>query len=313
MVIGIDIGGTTTKFGLFEPDGSLIDKWNIVTITDNAGKDILPNAAASILSKLVEKNVDKSEISAIGIGVPCPITRDGHINTSANLGWKEPKDVTKELESLTKIRSFGGNDANVAALGEAWLGAAKGYDNVVMVTLGTGVGGGIISNGNLLFGAHGMAGEIGHIHVEDNETQVCGCGAKGCLEQMSSATGIVRLAGKHLSGSNEDSLLRNCEVTAKAVFDAYKSGDKLAGKVVDEFARYLAIAFVDISMVVDPEVFVIGGGVSAAGVELVEPVRKYYQELITFGLCDDNKFVLAELGNDAGIYGAAKLAIDSMK
>lgn len=314
MIIGVDIGGTATKLGLFSEEGELIEKWSIDTDIEAEGEKIIPNTANSIFDKLKEKQIDKNKISAIGMGVPCPITRDGWIEISVNLRWKSRRNVCKELEKLTGIMTFGGNDANLAALGEAFKGAAKNRDNVVMITLGTGVGGGIICNGDLLFGAHGMAGEIGHLHTVDREDLICNCGSSGCLEQLSSATGIVRLAKELLESTEVTSLLRQEKsITSKSVFDAYKKGDELAGTVVDKFAKYLARELVNISMVVDPEIFVIGGGVSAAGEELLKPVIKYYKEFMSFSLCDNNEFVIATLGNDAGIYGAAKLAISNIK
>lgn len=313
MIVGVDIGGTATKLGLFSMEGELIEKWSIDTDIEVEGEKIIPNTANSILDKLRERQIGKSEISAIGMGVPCPITKEGQVESSVNLRWKYRRNVCQELQNLTGIVTFGGNDANLAALGEAFKGAAKDKDNVVMITLGTGVGGGIICNGDLLFGAHGMAGEIGHLHTVDRDDLICNCGSYGCLEQLSSATGIVRMARELLGKTEQASLLRKeVSVTAKSVFDAYKQGDELAGEVVDKFAKYLARELVNISMVVDPEIFVIGGGVSAAGEELLKPVIKYYKEFMSFSLCDNNKFVLATLGNDAGIYGAAKLALDSL-
>lgn len=312
MIIGVDIGGTATKLGIFTEKGELIYKWSIDTIIAKTGEKIISNAADSILSVLREKGMEKEKIFAIGMGVPCPVTKDGIIESAANLGWSSRKNVSKEMSELTKIKTFAGNDANLAALGEAWKGAAKTRKNVVMVTLGTGVGGGIICNGQVLFGAHGMAGEIGHLHSVDREDLPCGCGAVGCLEQVSSATGIVKLAKETVNQSSKPSMLRKEELTAKEIFDAYKEKDELAAVVVDLFAKYLARALVNISMVVDPEIFVIGGGVSAAGEELLKPIVSYYRELMSFSLCDKNEFVLAALGNDAGIYGAARLAMDSL-
>lgn len=313
MIIGVDIGGTATKFGLFSMEGELIEKWSIDTVIEEEGEKIIPNVAASILSKLEERKMEKEEIVAVGMGVPCPITKKGVIERSVNLRWKTRRNVCDELEKLIGIRTFGGNDANLAALGEAYKGAARGRENVVMVTLGTGVGGGIICNGHLLFGAHGVAGEIGHMHTVDRDDLVCNCGAFGCLEQVSSATGIVRMAKEVIGRNDSPSLLRQGPVTAKLVFDAYKQNDELAGIVVDKFAKYLARELVNISMVVDPDIFVIGGGVSAAGEELLKPVIRYYKEYMSFSLCDNNEFVIATLGNDAGIFGAAKLALSNIQ
>ena len=188
---GIDVGGTTVKMGLFKTDGQLLDKWEIPTRTEDGGKAILPDIAAYALAKLVEKNIAREEVAGIGIGVPGPISADGIVPHTANLGWGY-KEVTKELSELTGIICRGGNDANVAALGEMWKGAAAGHRSGVMVTLGTGVGGGIIIDGRIIVGAGGAGGEIGHIHVDDNIPGLCGCGNQGCLEQVASANEIGR-------------------------------------------------------------------------------------------------------------------------
>ena len=199
-------------------------------------------------------------------------------------------------------------DANVAALGEMWKGGAAGYNNVVMVTLGTGVGGGIIIGGKILTGSNGAGGEIGHLHVDDNIPGQCGCGNKGCLEQVASATGITNLANQALAASDKPSMLREGEVSAKTVFDAVKADDELAKEVAERFGKYLGTALANITAVTDPQAIVIGGGVSKAGPILLEYVEKYYQQYC-FKSCKNVKFALATLGNDAGIYGCAKLVL----
>ena len=307
-VFGVDVGGTTVKLGLFDVSGNLEEKWEIPTRTENGGKAILPDIAASVLAKLKEKGIDKEEVSGIGIGVPGPINAEGTVPHTANLGWGY-KEVTKELQELTGLICKGGNDANVAALGEMWKGAAAGHKSGVMVTLGTGVGGGIIIEGRIIAGTNGAGGEIGHIHVEDNETECCNCGNKGCLEQYASATGITRLANKKLKESDKESILRGGEVSAKTVFDAVKEKDELAMEVADEFGRYLGNALAVIAGVVNPDAIVIGGGVSKAGEILMDYIKPYYEKNVFHG-SRDVKFSLATLGNDAGIYGAAKLMLD---
>lgn len=305
---GVDIGGTTVKLGLFEVDGTLIDKWEIVTVVADGGVQILPDVAKSIIDKIEEKKLSKDDVVGVGVGAPGPITDDGVINKAANLGWNEKINIEKKIEELTGLRAKAGNDANVAALGEMWRGGGEGYDNIVMVTLGTGVGGGVISHGKILTGKNGSAGEIGHLHVNPHETDTCGCGNKGCLEQYTSATGIVRLANKKLAVSNEPSILREESITAKTVFDAVKLGDALAVEVAEEFGRYLGVALANVSAVVDTDAFVIGGGVSKAGEIILEYIEKYYTTHV-FHAMKDNVFKLAELGNDAGIYGAARLVL----
>ena len=305
--LGVDVGGTTVKMGLFQTDSALIDKWEIPTRKDLPEDVILSDIADAIREKLTQHQVAKEDVVGIGVGVPAAVTGEGFVKQVANLGWKE-KDVKQELEALTGIEVKVANDANVAALGEMWKGGGEGYSSLVMVTLGTGVGGGIILNGQILTGTNGGGGEIGHILANRNETECCGCGKKGCLEQYASATGIARLANNILAENTRETMLNKEDVSAKTVFDAVKAGDEVAIEVAEQFGAYLGYALADLGAVLDPEIFVIGGGVSKAGEILFTYVKKYYEER-TFFTCKDVKFALAKLGNDAGIYGAAKLVI----
>lgn len=305
---GVDIGGTTVKLGLFGSDGRLLDKWEIVTVKDDGGKKILPDVAESICAKIRERNIDKSDITGIGIGAPGAVDDEGTaVNGAVNLGW-DVFNIPEVMKSYIDVPIKAANDANAAAYGEMWQGGGKGCDNMVAVTLGTGIGGGIIVNGRLVTGEYGAGGEIGHIHIEDNEQESCGCKNKGCLEQYASATGIVRLAKCRLSEDDVPSVLRENEITAKAVFDAVKSGDKLAVEVAERFGEYLGKGLAMVAAVVNPEIFVIGGGVSKAGEILIEYVEPVFQKY-AFPACRNAKFVLAQLGNDAGIYGAAALIL----
>lgn len=255
-----------------------------------------------------ERKIAKEEVAGVGIGIPGPVDEYGEIACAVNLHWGR-KNIEKELAELTGLVVKAGNDANVAALGEMWKGGGQGSKNLILVTLGTGVGGGIIVNEKMVTGAHGAGGEIGHASVEMDEEEACNCGNKGCLEQYASATGIARLARRAMTSCEEDSVLRGIRnVTAKDVFDAYKDGDALAAKVVDQFARYLGNALAIFSCVADPDVIVIGGGVSKAGQVLIDCVEKYFRQY-AFTACKDTKIKLATLGNDAGIYGAAKLIL----
>ena len=305
--LGVDVGGTTVKMGLFQTDSALIDKWEIPTRKDLPEDVILSDIADAIREKLTQHQVAKEDVVGIGVGVPAAVTGEGFVKQVANLGWRE-KDVKQELEALTGIEVKVANDANVAALGEMWKGGGEGYSSLVMVTLGTGVGGGIILNGQILTGTNGGGGEIGHILANRNETECCGCGKKGCLEQYASATGIARLAKNILAENTKETMLNLEDVSAKTVFDAVKAGDEVAIEVAEQFGAYLGYALADLGAVLDPEIFVIGGGVSKAGEILFTYVKKYYEER-TFFTCKDVKFALAKLGNDAGIYGAAKLVI----
>ncbi len=305
---GVDIGGTTVKLGLFEAEGTIVDKWEIATDISDEGSAILPDVAASVGKKIEEHQIDKTDIIGIGVGVPAPVTSDGVVNGSANLGWKY-KEVKRELEELSGLKTVVGNDANVAALGEMWKGGGAGETNMIMVTLGTGVGGGIIIDGKILVGATGAGGEIGHICVNYDETDHCGCGNCGCLEQYASATGIVRLAKKKLDREMRATILKKEDVTAKDVFDAVKAGDEVADEIAVEFGRYLGYGLANLAAVCNPSVFVIGGGVSKAGEVLIPYIQKPYLERAFFA-DRQVKFVLAKLGNDAGICGAAKLVMD---
>lgn len=304
---GVDLGGTTVKMGFFRTDGELLDKWEIKTRKENQGEAILPDIAAAITAKLAEKGANREDVVGIGIGIPAAVSKEGIVKRTANIGW-EHKNVKRELEELTGIKVVAGNDANVAALGEMWKGGGQGYENLVVVTLGTGVGGGVIIDGEMLVGATGAGGEIGHISVNYEETDKCGCGKTGCLEQYASATGVVRLAKKRLAGNTDATILKMEDVTAKDVFDAVKAGDKVAIEIAEEFGDYLGKGLASVSAVADPEIFVLGGGVSKAGEILFRFVEGPYKKY-AHRLTEQATFTLAKLGNDAGIYGAAKLAL----
>ena len=300
---GVDIGGTTIKMGLFETAGVLIDKWEIKTDTTDGGANILADIAKAIDEKLAAEGISKDDVQGVGVGVPGPVRSDGVVNRCVNLGWGV-FDVTNSLSELTGLTVKAGNDANVAALGEMWQGGAKGAKDVIFVTLGTGVGGGIIVDGKLVAGHDGAGGEIGHFTVNYAETESCNCGKFGCLEQYASATGIVRLANRKLAASNEETSLRKFEpLTAKDIFDEAKAGDKVALELVDEVGTILGRALSNMVVVVNPEVIVIGGGVSKAGAILIDTIQKHYKE-VAFHAAKETKFEIATLGNDAGIWGS---------
>lgn len=307
---GVDIGGTTAKLGLFEDNGSLLDKWEIPTGRENNGAAILPDIAYSIRNKMQEKEISHEQVVGVGVGAPGAVDDAGVlVNGAVNLGWGV-FNLSEELGKLLDLKVIAANDANVAAYGEMWQGGGKGYDSLVAVTLGTGVGGGIIINGRMLNGATGGGGEIGHIHIEDNESEACGCKNKGCLEQYASATGIVRLAKRRLAMDDKASSLRDSEVSAKTVFDAVKAGDEVALEIAAQFGEYLGKGLAAVANVVNPQVFVIGGGVSKAGEILLSFIEPAFQKYV-FGACKGAKFALATLGNDAGICGAAGLVLMS--
>ena len=307
-IFAVDLGGTTVKMGLFNESGEVLEKWEIVTVKDNNGAQILPDIAESIKKKAAEKNLSNEDVLGVGIGGPGPIDSKGNIFGAPNLGWGN-FNVSDTLSSLTGYKVKTGNDANVAALGEMWMGGGKGYNSIVMVTLGTGVGGGVIVDGKIVAGAKGAGGEIGHILIDETETETCGCGKKGCLEQYGSATGVVRLANRRLAKDDKASILRGKEVDCKAVWDAVKEGDEVAIEIADEFGKILGNGLGMIACVVNPEAFVIGGGVSKAGNIILDYIVDNFKNT-TFRGCKETDFRLATLGNDAGIYGAAKLVIE---
>ena len=309
--IGVDVGGTTVKVGIFELDGTLIRKWEVPTRKEENGKNILPDVAASIRKVLKEEKIELDDVQGAGMGIPGPVLPDGYVEVCVNLGWRDvnPQAILSGLLDGIPVRS--GNDANVAALGEMWQGGGKGYRDIVMVTLGTGVGGGVIIDQKMVAGRHGLGGEIGHIRIRENEKEFCNCKGRGCVEQVASATGIAREARRAMAAKDIASSMRKFgdSINAKNVLDCAKEGDALALEVMETVGYYLGWALAMVSMTVDPELFVIGGGVSKAGKFLTDFIEKYYRE---FTPISENKagISLATLGNDAGIYGAARLILD---
>ena len=307
-IFGVDLGGRRIIKKLFQADGEVLDKWEIPTRTEGNGEKILPDIADSIVEKATQKSIAKEDVLGVGIGVPGPVDGNGVVYKAVNLGW-DIFNVAETLSGLCGFPAYAGNDANVAALGEMWKGGGQGYRSLVAVTLGTGIGGGVIVDGKLLTGYTGAGGEIGHIHIMDNEPDACGCGKHGCLEQYGSATGIVRLANRTLATTAQDSVLRGGEISAKAVFDAVKEKDAVAIQIAEQFGEILGKGLAIIASILNPELFVIGGGVSKAGEVLFEYIRPAYEKYVFHG-SKKTEFALATLGNDAGIYGAAKLVLD---
>lgn len=306
---GIDIGGTSIKIGFFQENGDLLKKWGIPTDIRFHGENILSDIAKEIEATLIAYKIPKEKVIGIGIGVPGPVTADGIVNGCVNLGWKE-KNVVQEMQQLTQVTVKVANDANVATLGEMWKGAAQGVDDVVMITLGTGIGAGIVAGGRMINGYCGTGGEIGHIIVNEDEMEPCNCGQYGCLEQYASATGIVRMAKRKLAQSSQETALSQMEhFTAKDIFDMAQKGDLLALEIVEENCRILGATLSNVACVTNPEIIVIGGGVSKAGDILINTIEKYFKET-AFRPCKDTKFKIAELGNDAGIYGAMRLVMN---
>ena len=307
---GIDLGGTTVKIAFFEENGTMLDKWEIPTVTEGGGEKILPDIARAVREYLAEKHIAPDSVLGLGIGVPGPVDGQGVVNRCVNLGWGV-FNIANELGRLTGLPVKAGNDANVAALGEFWKGGGQDFGSIVFITLGTGVGGGIVMDGKLLHGSHGSAAEIGHLILNRREARACNCGNHGCAEQYCSATGIVRLAKDRLAKDKAPSALRNFEaLTCKDIFDGARAGDAVAREVLETFYDYLGQLIGLVCSTFDPEAVVIGGGVSKAGTVILEGVARHLDRY-TFHAARGAALLLASLGNDAGAYGAFKLALDA--
>ena len=301
FIFGIDIGGTSAKCGLFENE-TLVEKWSVPTSKENNGAAVLPDIAKSILDVMDKKGISKEDVLGVGIDVPGPV-EGGVVQMAVNLGWGV-KNVVAEMEELTGgLKTVALNDANAAALGEMVAGGGKGSKNLVMVTLGTGIGGGVVLGGRVIEGVHGAAGELGHMHVNDDEEEACGCGNKGCWEQYGSATGMVRCAKRALAKFEGETVLRDKQFDARMICEAASAGDAFAMQCVEDYALILGKGMAQIAAVIDPEVFVLGGGVAGAGELIMKPIRKYY-DMYAFHACRGARLEVATLGNDAGIYGS---------
>ncbi len=309
-VIGIDIGGTTVKMGLFQEDGDLIEKSAHHTDREGGYRVIFDNITVHLADFFVRNRISLEDCIGVGVGVPGPVLDETFTSVVVNLGW-ENIDVGKELNRRLGLPVKVANDANIAALGEMWQGAGAKYDSLVLITLGTGIGGGVVYKGEIISGAHGVGGEIGHIPVlEEPEERTCGCGKNYCLELVASATGIRERTAKKLKELDSPSALRNYNgaFDARTVFKLAEKGDEIANQIVSETGFYLGKGCAIISSIINPEVFVIGGGVSNAGETLLNPIRTNYKKFC-FSPAVDTPIIKATLGNDAGIYGAAKLML----
>ncbi len=318
-LVGVDLGGTTTKIAFLNLYGELLHKWEIPTDNTNQGKNIIVNIAKSIDKKLEELDLTKDKLLGIGMGAPGPIDKaKGIIYETVNLGWEKNTPLKDLLEMETGLEAVIDNDANCAALGEMWKGAGDGAKDLVCVTLGTGVGGGIITNGNIVNGVKGAAGEIGHITVVPENGFQCNCGKKGCLETVASATGVVRLATERLNQTQEETILReqfnkDLTISAKDIFDAARNGDSLAKETVNQLAFYLGLSLANLGNALNPEKIVLGGGVSKAGTILLDPVLDYFKKFAFPTVAVSTNISIATLGNDAGVIGAAWLVKNHLK
>lgn len=302
VFIGVDVGGTTTKFGIFSNQLEMIQKWSIKTRLSEQGNYIVPDIAAQITEVLKEKNIKASEIQGIGIGIPGPVDEDGYVSKCVNLHWNKFHVINEMKRYFKECLVVAENDANIAALGEYFKGKGKGYNSLMLVTLGTGVGGGIIINGKIWSGCHSLAGEIGHIMVREGENEFCNCGGRGCIDQYASATGIEREM-RHLLSTGK---ITDYPET-KAICEAAKTGDELARRCLRRCMEALGKGLACVSHILDPEIYLIGGGVSKAGGIIVDYIQSGYKRYMYLG-GKETKIDIAGLGNDAGITGAACLA-----
>ncbi|HFU3730235.1 TPA: ROK family glucokinase [Streptococcus suis] len=314
-IIGIDLGGTSVKLAILTTDGEIQEKWSIKTNILDDGSHIVPDIIESILHRFETHGLTKDDFLGVGMGSPGVVDSEaGTVIGAYNLNWKTLQLVKEQFESALGLPFFIDNDANVAALGEQWVGAGNNNPNVVFMTLGTGVGGGVIAAGNLIRGVKGAGGELGHITVDFDAPFACTCGKKGCLETVASATGIVNLSRRYADQYAGDAKLKQMiddgqDVTAKDVFDLAKEGDDLALIVYRHFSEYLGVACANIAAVLNPAYIVLGGGVSAAGDFLLEGVRKVFAENSFPQIKESTQIVLATRGNDAGVLGAASLVL----
>ncbi|HFI2432465.1 TPA: ROK family glucokinase [Streptococcus suis] len=314
-IIGIDLGGTSVKLAILTTDGEIQEKWSIKTNILDEGSHIVPDIIDSIKHRFETHGLTKDDFLGVGMGSPGVVDSEaGTVIGAYNLNWKTLQMVKEQFESALGLPFFIDNDANVAALGEQWVGAGNNNPNVVFMTLGTGVGGGVIAAGNLIRGVKGAGGELGHITVDFDEPFACTCGKKGCLETVASATGIVNLSRRYADQYAGDAKLKQMiddgqDVTAKDVFDLAKEGDDLALIVYRHFSEYLGVACANIAAVLNPAYIVLGGGVSAAGEFLLDGVRKVFAENSFPQIKESTQIVLATRGNDAGVLGAASLVL----
>ncbi|MGG1628753.1 ROK family glucokinase [Rossellomorea sp. NRS-1567] len=312
-LVGVDLGGTTTKIAFLNKYGELLHKWEIPTDKSENGKNIIVDIAKAIDKKLEDLDQSKDKLVGIGMGAPGPVDMaKGIIYEAVNLGWDKNTPLKDLLEMESGLSAVIDNDANCAALGEMWKGAGDGAKDIVCVTLGTGVGGGVITNGDIVHGVKGAGGEIGHITVVPEGGFQCNCGKTGCLETVASATGVVRLANEKLDATTKASVLRGIReshgtVSAKDIFDAAREQDELALEVIDQLAFYLGLSLANLGNALNPEKIVIGGGVSKAGEILLTPVVKYFKQFSFPTVRTSTNLSIATLGNDAGVIGAAWL------
>lgn len=312
--VGVDVGGTFIKFGLVNEEGVIVAKDKIPTRKEDVDPMLYYDIRDAVYAILDKAGVDRSDCLGIGIGLPGVVLSDGQMLglTNINIG---AVNIVKIMEEITGMHVRAANDANLAALGEMWVGGGRGYKDIVLLTLGTGLGGGVVVNGEVLFGTNGAGGEIGHLPIvePEDEPESCGCGKHGCLEQYASATGMVRMARRVLAANDKPSALRDMEdLSAKNIKAAAREGDELAVEVIERVGKILGKGLAMVACVTNPQAFILGGGVAQEGEIVAETTKKYFQKYCYFP-AKDTPIVLATLGNDAGLIGAARLAMEQLQ
>lgn len=309
--IGVDLGGTNIAVGLVDEDGKIIAENSTPTLWRRGYADMIRDMAACAKKLLSDTKTPIEDVKAIGVGIPgIGDNKTGRVIYCPNIEWRDIP-LREELQKYLNLPVMMDNDATVAGLAENFAGISKGCESSVFLTLGTGVGGGIIIGGKPWSGAHNVGSEIGHMVIEvDGET--CNCSKKGCLERYTSATAIDRLARQALTGHKESALYGACggdlnKISAKMVFDLAKKGDEIALQVFNKYVKYLSIVISNIIMILDPEMIILGGGVSKCGDFLLNAIREEVPKYILYKTVPYSTIELAKLGNDAGIIGAAML------
>lgn len=307
---GINIGSSVIKLAYFDLRGNLLHQWSIPTPVASGSNQVLSDIADEIEQFMKTNHLFEDDILGIGVGIPGPVSKGGTVNKCVNLNWGV-FNLDRALSGLTGLNVVSSNTANVAALGECWQGCAKGCKNMFYLAMNTGIGGAVVSNGQLVPGAHGGSGEIGHITVNRQEVVNCTCGNKGCLEQYFSPFGIVRVAKRQLSSSLTRSALRHkAYLSYVDVVDAARSGDKLAQDVLEKVTTYAGEVLASVCCVVNPDTIVLGGELCKQGKFLVDGLAQYFRKYV-FHANKDVRFLTAALGDDAAIYGAFKLVLDT--
>ena len=309
FVAGVDVGGTSVKIGFFSPEGGRLHAFEIPTRTEGNGAHILPDIADAIRREASSCGRVYEDLRGVGLDVPGPVDAQGIIHGAVNIGWGT-FSIREEMERLVGVPVAAGNDATIAALGEVWKGCALGCDDFLLLTLGTGIGGGIVAGGHIVAGATGAGGEIGHFHLADADDN-CNCGCNGCFEQFCSATGFVRITKKLLTETDTPSVLRDTDFDSKAIFAAADAGDALALDAIHLYGDYLGRGIAVLCSVLNPRIVALGGGVSKAGSRLIDLLRPSFEKYVFPG-AKDVDFKIASLGNDAGMYGSAKLILDEL-